>query len=222
MYAPKRTPRTFGCSIWGQRYYSPDQGRWVHGEHYSSIPSMTLSYLFAGNSPSAVKGGGHAWPLPGEPGWIDPRRCGPDGEAVCTERCFKSYRGCDKYPTAAMASCCKRHEDVHWRQTKPTFCKRVFVMCGYWCRDANKTIDESALDPQYVPVWPNAECPAWALGVGCYARLVNSGNRIEAYCARKKVNQGCAYWNNSSWCRGSNVPMPNVCYLAPLPPPSLH
>jgi RHS repeat-associated protein len=29
MVARNRTPRSSGCSIWGLRYYSPDQGRWL-------------------------------------------------------------------------------------------------------------------------------------------------------------------------------------------------
>jgi hypothetical protein len=53
MVALNRTPRSFRCSIWGLRYYSPDQGRWTRRDPIGVYGGFN-PYLFAANTPAGV------------------------------------------------------------------------------------------------------------------------------------------------------------------------
>jgi RHS repeat-associated protein len=48
MVALKRTPRLSGCSIWGLRYYNPDQGRWVRRDPIGETGSLAVRSWKAG------------------------------------------------------------------------------------------------------------------------------------------------------------------------------
>jgi hypothetical protein len=185
----------------GRRCYSPEFGEFVSRYADLNYRGKNLYRYMDNNSVREPTGSLVSRQEP-------PKSVGPyEGTIKCNSRCKLVSEGCDKSNWGeyqSLADCCEEHENVHKGQVGPLFCKWVGGGCERrTCPDAGKYPAPGTPDFGNKPLWPDLECPAHAVSIGCAVKKCAGASGTEKIELKVNIALWCKAMSDHSC---TNIP----------------